>query len=148
MFEPEIKKVINKYISNRWYIKEYPIEQQKEELLARVKENIPLAYTLLYETIDRPNAYKEVYSYLEDFALLRKSIEFIKQEGITLDTFNLSLSTENSEKLSQEATRLLDTILAKEIEPYFKLIFEDIPAREHRANALFKEELLNETNKI
>lgn len=39
----------------------------------------------------------------------------------------------------QEAVRLLNTILAKEAEPYFKLIFEDRPARKERANALFEE---------
>ncbi|WP_180996816.1 hypothetical protein [Campylobacter concisus] len=39
----------------------------------------------------------------------------------------------------QEAVRLLNTILAKEAEPYFKLIFEDRPTREARVNALFED---------
>ena len=50
------------------------------------------------------------------------------------------ITIENAKKLKQEAVRLLDTILAKELEPYFKLILEDTPTRKERANALFKED--------
>ena len=54
-------------------------------------------------------------------------------------SFNTMITIENAKKLKQEAVRLLNAILAKEVEPYFKLIFEDRLTREGRANALFKE---------
>lgn len=139
MFELAIKKVIDRYKNSCWYIKSYPIDKQKEEILAAVKEEIVSAYILLYNAIDHPNEYRELYSYLKDFPLLHKCIEFVKQEGITLDSFNTMITIENAKKLKQEAVRLLDTILAKELEPYFKLILEDTPTRKERANALFKE---------
>ena len=140
MFELAIKKVIDRYTNSCWYIKRYPIDKQKEEILAAVKEEIVSAYILLCNAIDHPEEYRELYSYLEDFPLLHKCIKFVKQEGITLDCFNAMITIENTEKLKQEAVRLLNTILAKETEPYFKKIFEDRPTRKERANDLFKKE--------
>lgn len=141
MFEAAIKRVIKRYNEQYWYIKEYPIEQQKIELINAVKEDIdvPSAYVLIQHAIDYPNAYEKLYNYLDNFPLLDKCLKFIRQEGISLNLFNNLLEEENSDKFNQEAKRLLDSLLAKEIEPYFTLIFETIPTREKRANALFKD---------
>lgn len=141
MFEAAVKRITDRYNNNNWYIKDYSIEQQKIELINAVKEemDIPSAYVLIYKAINHPIDYKEVYDCLEDFPLLKKCIEFIKQENISLDVFSILLEKENRDKFCQEATELLDTIIAKELEPYFTLIFETVPTRRKRANALFKE---------
>ena len=142
MFEATIKRVIKRYNEKYWFIKEHPIEQQKIELINAVKEDIdvPSAYVLIQNAIDYPNAYEGLYNYLDNFPLLDKCLKFIRQEGISLNLFNNLLEEENSDKFNQEAKRLLDSLLAKEMEPYFTLIFETIPTREKRANALFKED--------
>lgn len=144
MFKPEIKKVIDRYINNYWYIKNYPVDKQKEELLTVIKEGIVPAYTLFHRAIDDPDKYKEFHSYLKDYPLLQKCVEFIKQENITFGGFTTMLTIKNENKFNQELTKMVDAILTKEIEPYFKLIFEDMPTRKARANDLFPEEITND----
>lgn len=141
MFKDVIIRSLARFNRDYWRIKELSIEEKKIELLNTLKEDIglPPTYMLIENAIKEPSEYKELYSYLDDFPLLNRCIKFIKQEGITLDDFNTLIETENIEKFYQEAKRLLDTILIKEVEPYYTLIFEVIPTREERANALFKD---------
>lgn len=142
MYREVIKKVIDAYSAQSHYTKEYPIEAQKEVIIDRIKENIPPAYDLIESIVHFPYGTdaQEVRSYLKDFPLLVKCVDFVKQENIPLKDFKPILSEENKEQFNQELIRLQDTILAKELEPYFELIFEIIPTREARANDLFKEE--------
>ena len=142
MFEDVIIRSLDRFNRDYWRIKELSIEEKKVKLLNTLKEDIglPPTYKLIENAITKPSECKELYSYLDDFSLLNRCIKFIKQEGITLDDFNTLIETENIEKFYQEAERLLDTILTKEVEPYYALVFEVIPTREDRANALFKED--------
>ena len=141
MFKNVIISSIDSFNRDYWRIKELPIEEKKVKLLNTLKEDIglPPTYKIIQNAVTNPSEYKELYSYLGDFPLLDKCIKFIKQEGITFNEFTELVGIENTAKFYQEAERLIDTILTKEVEPYYTLIFEVIPTREDRALALFKE---------
>nr|DAU39325.1 MAG TPA: hypothetical protein [Caudoviricetes sp.] len=140
MFKSAIKKVVDQYMNEYWYIKELSIARQKEKILEKVKEKIPSAFTVVDDLLNIPEDSVEIQNYLNKLPLLKRCFKFIRQEKITLEHFYMYLTTENREKFSEEAESLLNLILATEAEPYFKYIFETLPTREDRINDLFKEE--------
>ena len=144
MFEAEIKKVINQYLDGYRYIKKYLVDQQKVEILKRIEEKIPSAFTVVADLIAQPKDSAEIQNYLNKLPLLKKCFQFIRQEKISPMCFNLNLTSENRDKFSEEVDKLYSLILATEAEPYFKYIFETLPTREARANAIFTEETTND----
>lgn len=145
MFEENIRKTVERYISKGWYLEKYRKIPIQEDITKHISEATPYPYEILNNLVEHPNEYREIRSIIEDeFPLLSKCIEAMRELKLKAINFNTLLSTENSRTFDKEAEKLKLRIIEEELKPYANKLFNELPLMESRANALFTKEITND----
>lgn len=145
MFEENIRKTVDRYISKGWYLEKFRKVSIEEDITKHISEATPYPYEILNNLVEHPNRYREIRSIVEDeFPLLSKCIEAMRELKLKAINFNTLLSTENSRTFDKEAEKLKLRIIQEELKPYANKLFKELPLMESRANALFTKEIAND----
>lgn len=138
MFEENIRKTVERYISKGWYLEKYRKIPIQEDITKHISEATPYPYEILNNLVEHPNEYREIRRIIEDeFPLLSKCIAAMRELKLKAINFNTLLSTENSRTFNKEAEKLKLRIIEEELKPYANKLFNELPLMESRTNALF-----------
>ena len=140
MFEKEIKETVEKYISKGWYLEKYRKIPIQEDITKHISEATAYPYEIINNLVAYPNMCGGILSIVEEeFPVLSRCIDFMRELKLKAIDFNTLLSRENSITFDEEAKKLKLRIIQEELKPYADKLFKELPLRESDANALFKE---------
>jgi hypothetical protein len=142
MFEKEVEKVIEQYISNSWYASTYRTESIQEDISKRVYHALPFSEEIVDNLVKYPSLYKELSDIVkQEFPLLHSCITFMRNERINTYSFRSILTDKNHRnEFSKAANALKLRVVQEELKPYANRLFNELPSLESRANDLFEKE--------
>ena len=142
MFEKEVEKVIEQYISNSWYASTYRTESIQEDISKRVYHALPVSEEIVDNLVKYPNLYKELSDIVkQELPLLHSCITFMRNEQINAYSFRSILTDKNHRnEFSKAADALKLRAVQEELKPYANRLFVELPSLESRANDLFEKE--------
>ena len=142
MFEKEVEKVIEQYISNSWYASTYRTESIQEDISKRVYHALPVSEEIVDNLVKYPNLYKELSDIVkQELPLLHSCITFMRNERMSAYSFRSILTDKNHRnEFSKAADALKLRAVQEELKPYANRLFVELPSLESRANDLFEKE--------